>query len=207
MLCTTTATITKIHQIPFLCLSGTEASYTAQNNVICEERLSLEEIQAEALFSIALERVVLTFLGILGCWESSVGSSDECIFDVHASAAQTKTNLCTGLDVSVTKETACLDGKESRLCTQVTNEVSSCFGCSSCTTDIANIQCCSIMDCQPDNLCIATTCFRDGSLRFTLEWTIDDSINLCVITPDKVCLLYTSPSPRDLSTSRMPSSA
>ena len=26
-------------------------------------------------------------------------------------------------------------------------------------------------------------------------------------TQDKVCLLYTSPSPRDLSTSRMPSSA
>jgi len=27
------------------------------------------------------------------------------------------------------------------------------------------------------------------------------------VTPDYVCLLYTSPSPRDLSTSRMPSSA
>ena len=27
------------------------------------------------------------------------------------------------------------------------------------------------------------------------------------VTPDVVCLLYTSPSPRDLSTSRMPSSA
>ena len=31
--------------------------------------------------------------------------------------------------------------------------------------------------------------------------------NLNVIYIDKVCLLYTSPSPRDLSTSRMPSSA
>ena len=31
--------------------------------------------------------------------------------------------------------------------------------------------------------------------------------NAVVITPDVPCLLYTSPSPRDLSTSRMPSSA
>ena len=28
-----------------------------------------------------------------------------------------------------------------------------------------------------------------------------------VVTAPKICLLYTSPSPRDLSTSRMPSSA
>ena len=28
-----------------------------------------------------------------------------------------------------------------------------------------------------------------------------------IIMPDRDCLLYTSPSPRDLSTSRMPSSA
>ena len=27
------------------------------------------------------------------------------------------------------------------------------------------------------------------------------------VTPSQICLLYTSPSPRDLSTSRMPSSA
>ena len=30
---------------------------------------------------------------------------------------------------------------------------------------------------------------------------------LAVVLPNNVCLLYTSPSPRDLSTSRMPSSA
>ena len=32
-------------------------------------------------------------------------------------------------------------------------------------------------------------------------------LNIGLITPDEICLLYTSPSPRDLSTSRMPSSA
>ena len=33
-----------------------------------------------------------------------------------------------------------------------------------------------------------------------------ETIDLCEMM-DKTCLLYTSPSPRDLSTSRMPSSA
>ena len=37
----------------------------------------------------------------------------------------------------------------------------------------------------------------------------EDKLNFMIskIVLDKVCLLYTSPSPRDLSTSRMPSSA
>ena len=35
----------------------------------------------------------------------------------------------------------------------------------------------------------------------------DDDGNLNQFTPSNFCLLYTSPSPRDLSTSRMPSSA
>ena len=34
-----------------------------------------------------------------------------------------------------------------------------------------------------------------------------DLIEKCVLTIFRACLLYTSPSPRDLSTSRMPSSA
>ena len=41
--------------------------------------------------------------------------------------------------------------------------------------------------------------------------SVGESIDLIITCPDdgvtKVCLLYTSPSPRDLSTSRMPSSA
>ena len=35
----------------------------------------------------------------------------------------------------------------------------------------------------------------------------NDELNDPLITKDRICLLYTSPSPRDLSTSRMPSSA
>ena len=38
----------------------------------------------------------------------------------------------------------------------------------------------------------------------TQQWTIEERSNLVVSV---ICLLYTSPSPRDLSTSRMPSSA
>ena len=37
--------------------------------------------------------------------------------------------------------------------------------------------------------------------------TLTDELNVLMGTPAKGCLLYTSPSPRDLSTSRMPSSA
>jgi len=51
--------------------------------------------------------------------------------------------------------------------------------------------------------------------NLTGKWTIHNSIagnendQECkfVVTDNKICLLYTSPSPRDLSTSRMPSSA
>ena len=42
--------------------------------------------------------------------------------------------------------------------------------------------------------------YRDG-------YSFDISTNFLEFTYIKVCLLYTSPSPRDLSTSRMPSSA
>ena len=36
---------------------------------------------------------------------------------------------------------------------------------------------------------------------------LDDALKNAGLTRNSVCLLYTSPSPRDLSTSRMPSSA
>ena len=40
-----------------------------------------------------------------------------------------------------------------------------------------------------------------------LKKTIEEGKELSMEVADVVCLLYTSPSPRDLSTSRMPSSA
>ena len=39
------------------------------------------------------------------------------------------------------------------------------------------------------------------------EFIINHPIEKVVVSPFRTCLLYTSPSPRDLSTSRMPSSA
>ena len=45
---------------------------------------------------------------------------------------------------------------------------------------------------------------REAGLRFLNE---GDEITFEVEDGEKGCLLYTSPSPRDLSTSRMPSSA
>ena len=62
-------------------------------------------------------------------------------------------------------------------------------------TYIVNDKCikCKLMDCV--EVC-PVDCFYEGK-------------NMLVIKPDECidCLLYTSPSPRDLSTSRMPSSA
>ena len=43
--------------------------------------------------------------------------------------------------------------------------------------------------------------------RKLIDKKASDHINLGITAESKVCLLYTSPSPRDLSTSRMPSSA
>ena len=47
-----------------------------------------------------------------------------------------------------------------------------------------------------------------GSKKKLFEETLKDVTEWFVnVNPNNVCLLYTSPSPRDLSTSRMPSSA
>jgi len=45
------------------------------------------------------------------------------------------------------------------------------------------------------------------TLHFTLDRNIDAAAQDVQAAISKTCLLYTSPSPRDLSTSRMPSSA
>ena len=44
-------------------------------------------------------------------------------------------------------------------------------------------------------------------LKLSDNITADDDLALVVSDSEYICLLYTSPSPRDLSTSRMPSSA
>ena len=49
------------------------------------------------------------------------------------------------------------------------------------------------------------TCFAGDTTLVT--GSLDESVKLWVNEEEKDCLLYTSPSPRDLSTSRMPSSA
>ena len=52
--------------------------------------------------------------------------------------------------------------------------------------------------------------YDNGALREILKYAFHPDIKFLLPTgnpPYKSCLLYTSPSPRDLSTSRMPSSA
>ena len=46
-----------------------------------------------------------------------------------------------------------------------------------------------------------------GELTYDNEDGTNANVNLISTDPNNSCLLYTSPSPRDLSTSRMPSSA
>ena len=64
-----------------------------------------------------------------------------------------------------------------------------------------------------EQLYIFDTTLRDGAQTQGVDFSIDDkekiSSALDKLGVDYVegCLLYTSPSPRDLSTSRMPSSA
>ena len=55
----------------------------------------------------------------------------------------------------------------------------------------------------PDAVCY----FEGDSCNLKLTVTSDSFKELKLIDQHKSCLLYTSPSPRDLSTSRMPSSA
>ena len=62
---------------------------------------------------------------------------------------------------------------------------------------------------------VQTPSLEDGSYDVSAVWkVIDDFKNIPILLNEKslvvgctTCLLYTSPSPRDLSTSRMPSSA
>ena len=49
--------------------------------------------------------------------------------------------------------------------------------------------------------------FETPPIVFTLTPENGGTPDPCIIRINNVCLLYTSPSPRDLSTSRMPSSA
>ena len=49
--------------------------------------------------------------------------------------------------------------------------------------------------------------YLDYHISKVLEWPINDKYNGIKVGGCGICLLYTSPSPRDLSTSRMPSSA
>ena len=46
-----------------------------------------------------------------------------------------------------------------------------------------------------------------GCAGFEYKWETTDTTDKGTLIDDILCLLYTSPSPRDLSTSRMPSSA
>ena len=48
--------------------------------------------------------------------------------------------------------------------------------------------------------------FSDGSRGMALNLE-SENVGVVIFGDDRACLLYTSPSPRDLSTSRMPSSA
>ena len=48
---------------------------------------------------------------------------------------------------------------------------------------------------------------QDTAVGAEGRWVDSDNVRFRYGLPEKVCLLYTSPSPRDLSTSRMPSSA
>ena len=70
------------------------------------------------------------------------------------------------------------------------------------TLDLHAGQIQGFFDIPTDNLFAAPVFVDDIKKRFNGQ-------NLMVVSPDVggVCLLYTSPSPRDLSTSRMPSSA
>ena len=45
----------------------------------------------------------------------------------------------------------------------------------------------------------------DGDV--SIKWFEDGELNVCYNCVDRHCLLYTSPSPRDVRSSRMPSSA
>ena len=63
-------------------------------------------------------------------------------------------------------------------------------------------------DIQAIIILLLEACQIDGDTgKIELEYIKKLLINKFNFTPDKACLLYTSPSPRDRSLSRMPSSA
>ena len=62
-----------------------------------------------------------------------------------------------------------------------------------------------------DRVFIFDTTMRDGEQSPGASMSLEEKIQIARVFDelgiDIICLLYTSPSPRDLSTSRMPSSA
>ena len=71
-------------------------------------------------------------------------------------------------------------------------------------TYIVNDKCikCKLMDCV--EVC-PVDCFYEGKNMLVIK--PDECIDCGVCEPECPCLLYTSPSPRDVRSSRMPSSA
>ena len=59
----------------------------------------------------------------------------------------------------------------------------------------------------PDGFSINDNIFEENQERYNENPTIQGTVGEPVTIKVRACLLYTSPSPRDLSTSRMPSSA
>ena len=66
----------------------------------------------------------------------------------------------------------------------------------------------SIQSLVKKDISLAEKSIKDDELIDKYELNIEEQVvNLIALRQPMACLLYTSPSPRDLSTSRMPSSA
>ena len=97
----------------------------------------------------------------------------------------------------------CLEGWQGDLCEQDINECldNPCLNGGVCNNTAGAFTC----SC-PDGW-EGTLCEEDATPELAGSFKVSDGPSWSSNPPTYTCLLYTSPSPRDLSTSRMPSSA
>ena len=169
------------------CLSTVETVYSTGIAVVEQDRTTLEEHRREETITIASNKLVTFTQGSMACmlmvFVDPGLDVEDCVLEVHRSAVRSETKALVRLEEFVNAETLRIEEDETSLCPDVASEVSTCFACEVCSSDLEGVECCTDDECASSSFCSAFSCLNDGSLRFTLEWVGDDDLDLHVITP------------------------
>ena len=170
------------------CVLDSRSSYRNGIASVRNDYDELEEFRSSELRTILIGRLLETAVGLVRC-----GSSVDCLLEEHTEAVRRETTLRQALTVDITERAAAIDVQEGSVCDRVEGKISDCFSCGVCPEEVDDTECCSNDDCVADGFCVAGTCLRDGTPRFTLEWRGDDDLSLRVVTPGGISISADNP--------------